>query len=135
MPYYGYRYYNPELGRWISRDPAEEKGGLNLYQTSNNDTISNFDVLGLLVRCTSWIWTFETEWRYTGAEQDMEQLVRSITIWQQIIGIIDRFGVTGPVQTINVYDIYRSKEAAKYRKYIRACVELLKCHFYPRYCN
>ena len=28
--YYGYRYYSPSLGRWISRDPIEEEGGLNL---------------------------------------------------------------------------------------------------------
>ena len=29
--YYGYRYYSPSLGRWISRDPIEEAGGFNLY--------------------------------------------------------------------------------------------------------
>lgn len=26
LVYYGYRYYNPSTGRWISRDPAEEPG-------------------------------------------------------------------------------------------------------------
>jgi len=26
VPYYGYRYYNPELGRWINRDLIGEKG-------------------------------------------------------------------------------------------------------------
>ncbi|MFZ9938074.1 MAG: RHS repeat-associated core domain-containing protein, partial [Luteolibacter sp.] len=29
--YYGYRYYDPVTGRWPSRDPIEEEGGLNLY--------------------------------------------------------------------------------------------------------
>jgi RHS repeat-associated protein len=29
--YYGYRYYNASTGRWSSRDPSEEEGGLNLY--------------------------------------------------------------------------------------------------------
>ncbi|NJO93555.1 MAG: RHS repeat-associated core domain-containing protein [Hydrococcus sp. RM1_1_31] len=24
--YYGYRFYNPETGRWINRDPIEERG-------------------------------------------------------------------------------------------------------------
>jgi len=24
--YYGYRYYDPVIGRWPSRDPIEEKG-------------------------------------------------------------------------------------------------------------
>lgn len=31
MFFYGYRYYNPEMGRWLNRDPIEEEGGLNLY--------------------------------------------------------------------------------------------------------
>ncbi len=29
--YYGYRYYDPSTGRWVSRDPMEESGGANLY--------------------------------------------------------------------------------------------------------
>ena len=29
--YYGYRYLDVELGRWVNRDPIEELGGLNLY--------------------------------------------------------------------------------------------------------
>ena len=44
--YYGYRYYSPSLGRWLSRDPVEERGGLNLYAFVNNDSVNKFDVLG-----------------------------------------------------------------------------------------
>ena len=29
--YYGYRYYSPTQGRWLSRDPVEERYDLNLY--------------------------------------------------------------------------------------------------------
>ena len=29
--YYGYRYYDPVKGRWPSRDPIAERGGVNLY--------------------------------------------------------------------------------------------------------
>src|SRR5437870_1722108 len=29
--YYGYRYYDPSKGRWLSRDLVGENGGLNLY--------------------------------------------------------------------------------------------------------
>jgi RHS repeat-associated protein len=46
--YYGYRYHRPEHGRWISRDPIEEKGGLNLYGFVKNDGVSEVDVLGLI---------------------------------------------------------------------------------------
>jgi RHS repeat-associated protein len=45
--YYGYRYYNPSTGRWLSRDPIAEKGGLNLYGFVRNSPIGRFDVLGL----------------------------------------------------------------------------------------
>ncbi|NCC60833.1 MAG: RHS repeat-associated core domain-containing protein [Verrucomicrobiae bacterium] len=45
--YYGYRYYSPALGRWMSRDPIEEKGGLNLYGFVNNDPVNKWDKLGL----------------------------------------------------------------------------------------
>ncbi len=30
--YYGYRYYDPVTGRWPSRDPIEERGGVNLLR-------------------------------------------------------------------------------------------------------
>src|SRR5262249_6376149 len=30
LMYYGYRYYSPQTGKWISRDPAQEEGGTNL---------------------------------------------------------------------------------------------------------
>ncbi len=44
--YYGYRYYSPSLGRWISRDPIDEQGGLNLYGFVNNDPVNKWDKLG-----------------------------------------------------------------------------------------
>ena len=49
--YYGYRYYSPPLGRWLSRDPIEEQGGLNLYGFVNNDPVNKWDNLGLQVCC------------------------------------------------------------------------------------
>jgi RHS repeat-associated protein len=66
--YYGYRYYNPQLGRWVNRDPITEYGwaiafgerlDINysvvlkighiepLYLAAWNDTIDNVDYLGL----------------------------------------------------------------------------------------
>ena len=41
------RYYNPETGRWINRDPIEEDGGENLYLGINNNPVSGIDYLGL----------------------------------------------------------------------------------------
>jgi hypothetical protein len=39
-------FYNPQIGRWLNRDPIEEKGGLNLYGLVGNDPIANFDQFG-----------------------------------------------------------------------------------------
>ena len=47
LVYYNYRYYSPELGRWIKRDPAEESGGVNLYVMTGNNAIGYIDNLGL----------------------------------------------------------------------------------------
>ncbi len=47
---YGYRYYTPLLGRWPSRDPIEEKGGINLYGFVGNNPLGNHDYLGLSFR-------------------------------------------------------------------------------------
>lgn len=45
--YYGYRYYDPISGRWPSRDPIEEKGGVNLYEFIGNDGLNKNDKNGL----------------------------------------------------------------------------------------
>ena len=47
LVYYNYRYYSPELGRWLSRDPIEEYGSINLYGMLNNSSINAWDYLGL----------------------------------------------------------------------------------------
>ena len=45
--YYGYRFYNPSIGRWLSQDPLAEQGGINLYGFVNNNPENRIDVLGL----------------------------------------------------------------------------------------
>ncbi len=45
--YYGYRYYAPRDGRWLSRDPSSETGGMNLYSLLSNSAVSSTDLLGL----------------------------------------------------------------------------------------
>ena len=45
--YYGYRYYTPELGRWLSRDPIGERGGQNLVGMVANSPLAAVDSFGL----------------------------------------------------------------------------------------
>jgi RHS repeat-associated protein len=53
---YGYRYYSPQLGRWLSRDPIGERGGVNVYAMVLNNPTNLHDKFGLaeddLDRCT-----------------------------------------------------------------------------------
>ena len=44
--YYGYRYYDPSTGRWLSRDPMEEEGGVALYVIATNAVVNFIDALG-----------------------------------------------------------------------------------------
>lgn len=41
-------HYDPNIGRWISRDPIGEEGGLNLYGFVKNVPLTYIDRLGLL---------------------------------------------------------------------------------------
>jgi len=47
VAYYGYRYYDPVTGRWPSRDPIGEEGGVNLHGFLGNDGPNQWDYLGL----------------------------------------------------------------------------------------
>ena len=42
-----FRPYDPHTGRWPSKDPINEKGGLNLYEFAFNDPINKTDTSGL----------------------------------------------------------------------------------------
>ncbi len=53
LVYYNYRYYNVDLGRWMSCDPIEEEGGYNLYGMVHNNPINKTDYLGM--HWTDWI--------------------------------------------------------------------------------
>ncbi len=45
--YYAYRYYDPQTGRWPSRDPIGEEGGINLYAFVGNNGVNRSDRLGM----------------------------------------------------------------------------------------
>mgnify|MGYP006273707749 CR=1 FL=1 len=49
LVYFGFRYYHPQWGRLLNRDPIEEEGGINLYQFVSNDPVNRWDLLGLAI--------------------------------------------------------------------------------------
>jgi RHS repeat-associated protein len=44
--YYGYRFYSPNLQRWINRDPIQEFGGINLFEFVGNSPLNWTDLFG-----------------------------------------------------------------------------------------
>ena len=79
----GHRFYNPSTGRWLSRDPIEEKGGKNLNGFVGNEPIFSVDsdgqgtpavlVGGAAVAVGYFCWKW---WRCTSA----------IERWQEVLG-------------------------------------------------
>jgi RHS repeat-associated protein len=42
--YFGYRFYDPNLQRWLNQDPLGEAGGINLYGFVGNSPINAMKV-------------------------------------------------------------------------------------------
>ena len=54
--YYGYLFYDPNLQRWLNRDPSGSKDGPNLFAFVHNGPINAFDTWGLEDFSFSTIW-------------------------------------------------------------------------------
>ncbi len=113
--YYGYRFYNPYLGRWISRDPIEEYGGVNLYCFVRNRGVNVIDYMGLSDECTPWVWA-GCSWEPTGNTRDRESIIRSLALLQ----IVDPTLLSNVMGTW--YDVYREEELELYNHYYRVCL-------------
>jgi len=42
-----YRFYDPQSGRWLNRDPIGEKGGVNIYAYVNGKTLNHNDFFAI----------------------------------------------------------------------------------------
>jgi hypothetical protein len=52
--FYGFRYYDPETGRWPSRDPIGEIDFENIYCLLANNPVDDFDINGLFSFGSGW---------------------------------------------------------------------------------
>jgi RHS repeat-associated protein len=51
--YYGHRYYQPQNGRWVSRDPIQEQGGILVHGFCHNNPVSMIDINGMAGACVT----------------------------------------------------------------------------------
>jgi RHS repeat-associated protein len=107
--YFGYRYYAPSCGRWLSRDPLEERGSINLYSFVNNNPQSYVDPEGRFL--LSALVNVGIGWAL--AEVTGQQYTLKDALTDFAIGLIP-----GPDM------IMKLKSVAKYAKCIRVSAKL-----------
>ncbi|GEM_PF-2398768 len=77
--YYGFRYYDPEIGRWFNRDPIREVGGTNVYGFVGNDGLRMFDLLGLawqIARSKDEKWAIAKPQNSNDSFEDLANLIK-----------------------------------------------------------
>jgi len=72
----GHRYYSPETGRWLNRDPIGGRGGLNLFSFCANDAVGSADTSGLFIWLT----------QYTESQERIDTLSSLVTRkWYRVV--------------------------------------------------
>jgi len=64
-----FRFYSPDLSRWLSRDPMQENSGFNLYRYVRNSPLNRIDRHGLA----------EEDLTAEELEEEVELILRSLT--------------------------------------------------------
>lgn len=70
LPMAALGYYSPDVGRWMTRDPLEEKGGLNLHAFCENDPVNSVDPLGKNRYMTTFRWGVDMDYLHVGVAVD-----------------------------------------------------------------
>ena len=112
---YGYRFYVPELGRWINRDPIGELGWGNVYSFIRNDTQNKSDYLGLCSAdvscCPSGPNGEEIDTSYLTpccTQDDVDKILAEKT---QIISDSDNWNKTSPAHDFGSNECYEQADA------------------------
>jgi len=81
---YGFRFYDPVTGRWLSRDPIDEDGGINLYGFVGNGPVNGLDEYGLVV---------ETGWDIINVGIDVASLSANVAAGNYAGAVVDGLGL------------------------------------------
>jgi hypothetical protein len=116
---YGYRWYDPLTGRWPSRDPIGENGGINLYGFVGNDGLGRVDILG------EWHWDPSHEELTTKAWTELKLSARYPDCPQLLSLIVSANLATDwpPYDTQNKYHYNRWVNKTAIRNPVEAKIE------------
>jgi RHS repeat-associated protein len=84
LQYLYQRYYDPQAGRFITRDPIRWAGGTNLYGYAGNDPINGLDPLGLKGERIAYIFIGDARAMkpFQAPANDMGILADTIGLWR-----------------------------------------------------
>jgi RHS repeat-associated protein len=123
LSYYGYRYYNSCTGRWITRDPLGDAGGINLYGFVGNDAVNMIDSLGLFEVIPSMSDTWVNYGSYGGNwlagqvnDRDYPEASKFGKCWVKCM-VVPHGKIPPPVAIHAGFDLI--KHGLKYSKYTR----------------
>ena len=108
--YYGFRYYDSQTGRWLSRDPIGENGGPNLYGMVFNDPMNYWDYLGMFPIIEIGTWKKELiSKRYTGEwEQSLIKLIELTDVTDECEVICTNGMVPVRVDQVEFYGVVKA---------------------------
>jgi RHS repeat-associated protein len=109
-----YRAYDPDLGRWLSRDPISELGGVNLYAYVSNNSALWRDRLGLAIECKEL-----SNWIATRTDYEEYLYSKRLRAWD-VLGLINDY--VGFAPTSLWLDVYELKES-DYRMTLLRCTD------------
>jgi RHS repeat-associated protein len=96
--YYNYRFYSPGMGRWISRDPSQERGGNNLLGFCVNNPSGKIDTNGRIT---------------VGPEDDFSFWLNDMADWYELAARAQVVGDSAAFRTAHMFANLAAKNAMK----------------------
>lgn len=107
--YYGFRYYVPWTGRWLSPDPIGPEDGLNLYQFVRNNPVILVDADGMQSRLpTPWTSSQRSELQRATSIDELADMAQRFgyPIGEQHLPILRQVGVPDAIRLVEGSAVY-----------------------------